>query len=106
MRPVAAADRVDVPMKSPVHDDRVRVTRCWSKRDSNRWFLFLVGLQISTEAGPRKNNSKSLKSSAKTPEVGVPIDADRDPTGTKSPSIYQGVEAYPRWAPALVLIHT
>jgi hypothetical protein len=32
---------------------------------------------------PRQNSSKSLKSSAKTLEVGVPIGADRDPTRNK-----------------------
>jgi hypothetical protein len=32
---------------------------------------------------PGQNSSKSLKSSAKTLEVGVPIGADRDPTRNK-----------------------
>jgi hypothetical protein len=32
---------------------------------------------------PGQNSSKSLKSSAKTPEVGGPIGADRDPTRNK-----------------------
>ena len=54
---------------------------------------------------PGQNSSKSLKSSAKTPEVGsrsTPIGA---PPETKTPSVYQGVEAYPRWGPASALIH-
>src|SRR6516162_1170480 len=55
---------------------------------------------------PGQNSSKSLKSSAKTPEVGVPIGADRDLPETKTSSVYQGVEAYPRWGPASVLIHS
>jgi hypothetical protein len=48
-------------------DEAVRAGRCESapKRD------------------PGQNSSKSLKSSAKTPEVGVPIGADRDPTRNK-----------------------
>ena len=46
----------------------------------------------SCESATKRDSSKSLKSLAKTPEVGVPIDADRAPSDAKLPSMYQGVE--------------
>jgi len=64
-----------------------------------------VECEPATKRDPGQNSSKSLKSFAKTPEVGVPIGADRAPSDAKFPSICQGVEAYPRWGPASLLIH-
>src|SRR5258708_267384 len=55
---------------------------------------------------PGQNSSKSLKSSAKTPEMGCRSTRIGTQRGTKTPSVYQGVEAYPRWGSASALIHT
>ena len=64
------------------------------------------GCESAPTRDPGQNGSKSLKSSAKTPEVGGP-DRRRSgpPLETKPPSIYQGVEVYRRWGPASLLVH-
>jgi hypothetical protein len=70
-----------------------------------RSVVWSLGCESAPERDPGQNSSKSLKSSAKNTRSGGPDRADRDPTRAKSPSMYQGVEAYPRWGPASVLIH-
>ena len=69
--------------------------------------VWIFACESARKQDPGQNRSKSLKSSAKTPEVGGP---DRRRSGPHPKqnllSMYQGVEGYPRWGPASVLIHS
>jgi len=57
-------------------------------------------------SGTPAKTAASYKSPDKTPEVGSRWAPIGTPPETKSPSMYQGVEAHPRRGPASVLIHT
>ena len=67
-------------------------------------------MQLACESAPKRdpgqNSSRSLKSSAKHQKWGSRSAPIGTPLETKSPSMYQGVEAYPRWGLASLLIHS
>jgi hypothetical protein len=56
------------------------------------------GTLAKTAASNRKRGRKSPKWRSRSAPIGAPPE-------TKTSSVYQGVEAYPRWGPASALIH-
>src|SRR6516164_10116516 len=73
------------PLRLCVNMENSSGHRAVSRRVGLRTRLVCCNLvcESAPKRDPGQNSSKSLKSSAKTPEVGVPIDADRGPTRNK-----------------------
>ena len=71
----------------PVSPLRARMIEDMTVRGFNEHTRRDYVCESASKRDPGQNSSNSLKSAAKTPDVGVPIGADRPPE-TKSPSMY------------------